>query len=72
MRKLFAWLLGGKPVLLRDRQGRTYKSIAYQDPFSAEDMWASVFWTTGVGHVLLHPNGTTSGDASYITQWRFG
>jgi hypothetical protein len=59
-----------KGVLLKDFDGEVRYNIARRDPFDGT-MYASVYPFTGVGHVILNPDGTTGGNSIYIHNWKY-
>lgn len=66
---IFAFLLRGRVVWIKDFQGEAYKSIAYKNPFG---MWCRVYWLWAVGHCVLLDDGTVDprSGSSYIKEWR--
>lgn len=75
-RRLWALLTRGVCVELYDSLDRkTIPSIAYQrrlynKDFSHETaLVAHVYWATGVGNVVLHPDGSTD-ERTSIRSWR--
>ena len=57
----------GIHVVLQDFEGRTYNTVAIKDAF--ENIVAPVYFWTGVGSVLLHEDGTCTGESCYIKRW---
>lgn len=70
MRRIKAWLTGGRCVVLRDHNKQSYYTIAYRDAWG--DLTANVYWFTKVGHVRLLASGETVGESSYIREWKDG
>lgn len=65
LRKLIAFLTGGKVVWLKDHDGELTRTIAYPAGFgtwSAHRMLGD--------KVTLHPDGTVTGK-SYVKYWEF-
>lgn len=72
IRKIRAYFTNGTLVILKDHEGKLYKSIGYIDPFTESDMYAHVYWFTKIGHVTLEKGGRCSGSSSYIHNWMKG
>jgi len=69
MRKLIAYLTGGEPIVLLDHKDEFHYTIAYRHPFVEGKLYAHVYWSTKVGHVILNEDGTTYGNSNYIKKW---
>jgi hypothetical protein len=54
-------------IWLQDHHGKTYRTWVRKTPF--EKKWAPVYPFTGVGSVILNPDGTCSGSSIYIERW---
>lgn len=63
---IVSFLTGRKIVFLEDSYGEVYKTLEYKTPFGNK---AYVYWLTKVGHVNLEPDGTTTGQSTYINRW---
>jgi hypothetical protein len=64
--RIWAKLTGGMPVILRDMDGDTYKSIARRDPWG--DISAPTYWFTNVGRNVLLDDGTVR-QPNYVKEW---
>ena len=68
MKRLIAWLFGGKLVYLKDHDGSFCTSIAYPNPFGG--MQAKRWWPHNIGDkVVLLPDGTCR--HSYVEAWKY-
>lgn len=61
--RFFAWLCNWELVWLIDSEEDIYLSK------NSLIKTCSVYWGTGIGHVILNINGTCSGSSSYIKRW---
>lgn len=55
-------------VWLRDCFGQVYLTRIRKSPWDVKT--APVFCWTNVGNTILHPDGTCSGESSYIKEWK--
>lgn len=63
-----AFVRRGQVVALRSYKGETYLTVATCNPWG--EMQANVHPIMCVGHVILHKDGTTTGESSYIKHWK--
>lgn len=65
MRKIIAWLTGGKVVWLQDFDGDTHKRIAYKSGFGTMKARRMLGVTA-----ILHADGSVS-SPSYVHRWEY-
>jgi len=65
--RFFAWVCNWELVWLIDGEEDTYLTKVHCKNSSVKT--CSVYWGTGVGHVILNVNGTCGGSSSYIKRW---
>lgn len=70
-RRIYAWWKNGKLVVLRDFEGKMYRTIAFPYPFDDAEMHAHVYWWTETGSVLLLEGGKVGGQSTYIKEWKY-
>lgn len=68
--KLIAYLFNLKIVVLTDYEGEEYITFE-RKRLGSEGSWANVYPFTATGHVILRPDGTTSGKSHYVKRWKY-